>query len=187
MRFAQAQCRQFFIASKAQGVPLPASGLARDLLIQQSLDPRTQSIGIVRLTSDDITLDAFSVERPDGFYLLDFSPSGSPQDSGFLRLANSLGHQVLCVSQTEITEEPRFTTARTIWSHRFNTIPAAMRLAILRCLDDQATLTLHDVCSAVPGPSDPVSVVMAMLCTADLELVEVLSELRSNTRIRSRA
>jgi hypothetical protein len=187
MGFAQPQNREFFITAKAQGTALPASGLARDLLIQQSLDPGTRSIGLVRLESDARMREAYLVERPDGCHLLDFAPSGSPHGPDFVELAASLGHSVLAIDQAEVTTEPRFTTARTIWSHRFEQIPTAMAMAISSHLADEGPLTLHQICCAIPGPRNPVGVVLAMLCADQVELVDELSELTSHTRFRSRS
>ena len=179
--------RQFFISGKAGGVALPASGLARDLLIQQVLDPQVRSIGLIRLDRDNEPLDAFAVDRSDGPYLLDFGPNGSPQHADFPAIAAALGHRVIHVGADEIVGEPRFATARTLWSYRFETVPPSMRLAIMSYLDDQGPLTLDDLCCAVPGPRDPVSVVMALLCVGDVELTDPLRELGPQTRLRSRA
>jgi hypothetical protein len=185
MGFAQPQNREFFISAKARGVALPASGLARDLLIQQSLNPGVLSIGIMRLGG---ALDAYIVERPDGRHLLDLAPSGSAHGPDFAKFASALHHHsVLAVDPSEITREPRFSTARTIWSHRFEQIPAPMGMAISRHLADEGPLTLHEICSSINGPRNPVGVVLAMLCADQVELVDELSQLTSHTRFRSRS
>lgn len=46
----------------------------------------------------------------------------------------------------------------------------AMRMAFARALEEAGLLSLHELCSSVTGPIDPVGGVCALACRGELEI-----------------
>lgn len=175
--------------------PIPQrGGLVQDLLIQLSLDPSVSAIDFVTtvLTKDGVVdVDAIVIRRDGEDYAIDFEPSGplrtAEQHDQARRAITLIGYRGLLVAGADVMREPRFSTARAVWSHRRIAVPLAMRLAIGRALEEAgSSLSLHELCSSVTGPIDPVGAVCALACGGELE-IDLTDGLTPTTIVRSRS
>lgn len=165
-----------FHTPKADDAILYAGSAAHDLLIQATLDFRVLRMGSVhRLPLGDrsVLIAAPLIERDDGAYvaLLDDPRPEQRADRDLVEEAiAAAGLAARRVSPDEIAREPLATTARVVWRQRHVAVEPGMRIGLLAAFAYEPTMTLHQLCSRVPGPRDPVFAVMALACEAQLHL-----------------
>ncbi|UGV26992.1 hypothetical protein E0H22_15625 [Rhodopseudomonas boonkerdii] len=176
MAYASPRQREFFIGAKTHGQAVPVEGVVRDALILLSLDPDVLDIGHMNSVEVDghrHWIDAITVTRQGGGVRL-FGLANRNDDPPLKRIASLCGMDIEIVEVGQVTAEPRLASAREIWSQRHIQMPCSMRRAIARALFDDGPLTLHQLCSYVPGPREPESAVMSMLCSGEIELARAL-------------
>lgn len=158
--------------------PIPYAGSsAADHLIQASLDRHVVSIRLVdRLAHGGRTVRVAAplIGRDDGESFVALLAGGHPErdpDHGAVRAAiAAAGLVARAVAPEEVAIEPLATTARVIWRQRHVGVDPGMRLGLLAAFATEASMTVHELCSRVPGPRDPVFAVMALACEARLHL-----------------
>lgn len=166
----------FFNSPKAAGPIGFIGSLAQDLLIQATFDFRIRHIDfidVLPLHGRLVSIAAPSFERDGGMVvaLLDgMHPDREPDEALVGEAIEAAGLVAERVSQADIRREPLATTARVIWRQRHVGVDPAMRLALAAAFDDQAMMTVGELCSRVTGPRDPVFAVMALACEAFLHL-----------------
>jgi hypothetical protein len=196
MRRAEQLHRQrsiFNSAKTSAGIP-HAGGLVHDALVQNSLAPDVRAIGYIGTApagTREIDVSAITVTRDDGRYHLDIVPARplrSLRDDCLVNQALcDLGLMAIEVTAAEIMSEPRFSSARAVWTYRRCAVSLNMRTKIEAALAEEGPLSLHHLCTLVAGPQDPFSCVLSLAC-ADVVEIDLLSEpIGPGTIIRSRA
>lgn len=175
--------------------PIPhAGGLVHDALVQASLDPKVLEIGFLRQAgppSAKVDVGAITVVRDDGAYFLDIVParplrSLDATDATEAALSEA-GLRPLTLEGEDIMREPTFSAARAVWSYRRFSVAPAMRFYILAALEEDGPLTMHRLCTAVPGPQEPFLSILSLACADAVELDIRLQPLGSTTLVRSRS
>jgi hypothetical protein len=167
-------------------------GLVHDFLVQLSLDPDVDGIEFldrVEVGAQSLRLGAITIETGKHRFLIDFEPTRTARstDEHLLvqRAIEALGLFTIVVTGAQIKKEPRFSTARAVWSHRRILVPAPMKLALVGVLTDGPS-SLHELCLRVPGPIDPIGAVCALACDGTLD-IDLTEGLRPETIVRCRA
>jgi hypothetical protein len=86
----------------------------------------------------------------------------------------------------DILNEPRFSTARAIWTYRRFSVSPDMRHRLLAALADDGPMSLHHLCTSVPGPLDPFASVLSLACRNEIE-IDLSATLGPSTIVRSRS
>lgn len=185
--------QEVFDAAKTTCVVPHAGGLLHDALVQCSLDPAVFEISFLREAgppSAEVELNVVTVLRRDGPFYLDIVPAmplRSPAEHDRFGFAvAALGLKPLTMSGRDILQEPRFSSARAVWSQRRFNVRTDMRLRLLSALADEAHLTLDSLCRMVPGPEDPLASVLAMACADEVELDLLSGPLGGATKVSAR-
>jgi hypothetical protein len=124
-------------------------------------------------------------------YHLDIVPARplrSIVDDHLARQALSeLGLMSLEVTAADIMSEPRFSSARAVWTYRRYATSLEMRFKILAALGEEGPLSLHHLCSLVQGPQDPFSCVLSLVCADALEIDLFHEPIGPSTIVRRRS
>jgi hypothetical protein len=183
----------FQSAKTAVGIP-HLGGLVHDALVQNTLAPEVRAIGYVGTAtagSREVNVTAITITRDDGSYHLDIVPARplrSIVDDHLARQALS----ELCLMSIEVTaadimSEPRFSSARAVWTYRRYAVSLEMRFKILAALGEEGPLSLHQLCTLLQGPQDPFSSILALVCADALEIDLLLEPIGPSTIVRSRS
>jgi hypothetical protein len=183
----------FQSAKTAEGIP-HLGGLVHDALVQNTLAPAVRAIGYIGTAtagSREIDVAAITITRDDGRYHLDIVPARplrSIVDDHLARQALcDLGLMSIEVTAADIMSEPRFSSARAVWTYRRCAVSLDMRMKIKMALAEEGPLSLHHLCTLVQGPEDPFSCVLSLACCDALQ-IDLLSEpIGPQTIIRSRS
>jgi hypothetical protein len=194
LRQSAADASQTFVSAKAAR-PIPhAGGLVGDALVQQSLDPSVRAIDFLRPAGPPAAEvgPVITVSRDDGEYYLDVVPARAlrtvADQDAFEAAMAARGLSPLILTGAEIMVEPRFSTARAVWTYRRLRVPPDMRFRLLAVLEEEdGTTTLDELCRRVPGPLDPFSSVMALACADEVAIDLASQPLGPKTMVRSRA
>ena len=169
------------------------SGIVHDLLVQLTLDPEVRVIDLLDRVERDggsLQVGAITIQTAKEGFLLDFDATRIARSADEHRLVSravaEAGFFPVEVTAKQIMMEPRFGAARAVWSHRRIAVPASMRLALIKELDESGPLPLHEICLRVPGPIDPVGAICALACAGELEF-DLREGLLPATIVRSRA
>jgi hypothetical protein len=183
----------FQSAKTTVGIPHPG-GLVHDALIQNSLAPDVRAIGHVGTATAgtrEIEVSAITITRDDGRYHLDIVPARPLRSLHDDCLVNQalceIGLMAIEVTAAEIMSEPRFSSARAVWTYRRCAVSLEMRLKIQAALAEEGPLSLHHLCSLVQGPQDPFSCVLSLACADVVEIDLLPAPIGPRTVIRSRA
>jgi hypothetical protein len=183
----------FRSAKTAVGVP-HSGGLVHDALVQNSLAPEVRGIGYVGTAtagSREIDLAAISISRDDGRFHLDIVPARPLRSIVEDRLArqafSELGLDSIEVTAADIMKEPRFSSARAVWTYRRCAVSIEMRFRIQAALTEEGPLPLHHLCTLVQGPQDPFTSVLSLVCADVLEIDLVPEQIGPSTVVRSRS
>jgi hypothetical protein len=183
----------FHSAKTAAGIP-HAGGLVHDALVQNSLAPEVRALGYIGTAtagSREIDVAAITITRDDGRYHLDIVPARPLRSIEDDRLASEalreLGLMQIEVTASDIMAEPRFSSARAVWTYRRCAVSPEMRFKIQAALAEEGPLSLHHLCTLVQGPQDPFSCVLGLCCADILEIDLVPEPVGPRTMIRSRS
>jgi hypothetical protein len=183
----------FQSAKTAVGIP-HNGGLVHDALIQNTLAPEVRAIGYVGTAtagSRKIDVAAITISRDDGRFHLDIVPARTLRsivDDHLARQALSeLGLVSIEVTAADIMKEPRFSSARAVWTYRRCPVSIEMRFKILAALGEEGPLSLHHLCTLVQGPQDPFSCVLSLVCADALEIDLFHEPIGPSTIVRCRS
>jgi hypothetical protein len=183
----------FQSAKTAVGIPHPG-GLVHDALIQNTLAPAVRAIGYIGTAtagSREIAVAAITITRDDGRYHLDIAPARTLRSIEDDRLASQalyeLGYMSMEVPASDIMSEPRFSSARAVWTYRRCFVSLEMRFKIQSVLADEGPLSLHHLCSLVQGPQDPFACVLSLVCADALEIDLFHEPIGPSTIVRCRS
>jgi hypothetical protein len=183
----------FQSAKTAAGIP-HLGGLVHDALVQNTLAPAVRAIGYVgTATAGSRTIDvaAITIVRDDGRYHLDIVPARplrSIVDDHLARQALcDLGLMSIEVAAADIMSEPRFSSARAVWTYRRCAVSLEMRFKILAALGEEGPLSLHQLCTLVQGPQDPFSCVLSLVCADAIEIDLLPEPIGPSTIVRTRS
>lgn len=173
--------------------PIPhCDGLVKDLLVQLTLNSRVLRIGYLGMVSIEgrsIEVGAITIDRIDGQFVVDLEfcrRLRTPDEDDLVRGAiKDLGYRTLTITGADIQREPRFGSARAIWSYRRFTVGLPMRVALARALTE-GSMSLHELCSTVTGPQDPITAILALVCAGDLD-IDLTEWADGETIVRSRS
>jgi hypothetical protein len=192
-RAAQAATSLFISAKTSVAIPTTCS-LARDALIQATLDPQVRGIEFLakaHVGASQVDLDATVIDRDDGRFVLDVVPARRVRDveqEGLALIAYSrLGLSPITLTAADIEREPRFTNSRLVWSYRMHPVGISLRMRVLQILGDDAPMSLSRLLSAVRGDRDPSPAVMALACSDLIELDLVSRPIGPSTIVRTRS
>jgi hypothetical protein len=170
-----------FVSAKTVAAIPTRSPVRLDVLIQASLDPQVSLIDYVLGTTDasrTIIRDGIILQRDDGQFLLDFVParlqSNSASDGCFQIASGKQPVKRLIISLEELTQEPRCSNARLVWSYRCRSVSIEMRMRILQTLLDDGPVQLGELLKSIRSHHDPAPAVMALAC-ADLIFLDLKS------------
>jgi hypothetical protein len=183
-----------FISAKTFTAIPARSLLARDALVQTTLDPAVRSIDYIasaRVAAASVKLNAVVIVRDDGRYVLDVVEARPLRDidaDGLAQIAlRDLGLTPLTVTRADIQREPRFTNAKLVWAHRTHPVGFAMRMRVLGMLSEDGPMTLAQLLSSIQSDRDPSPGILALACSDLLELDLVTQPLGPSTTVRSRS
>lgn len=166
----------FFSSPKATDPIRYVGPSAHDLLVQATFDFRIRGIGYVDVLPLDcrpVRVAAPVMEREEGMSVVllnGMHPDRDAEEGLVAEAIAAAGLGIERVSPAELGREPLATTARVVWRQRHVSVDPAMRLALAAAFDDEATLTVGELCSRVSGPRDPVFAIMALACETLLHL-----------------
>lgn len=136
-------------------------------------------------------MSAITVTRDDGRYHLDIVPTRPLRSLDDDCLVNQalcdLGLMAIEVTAAEIMSEPRFSSARAVWSYRRCAVSLDMRMKIKTVLAEEGPLSLHHLCTLVQGPQDPFSSVLSLVCADALEIDLFPEPIGPSTVVRNRS
>jgi hypothetical protein len=183
----------FQSAKTAVGIP-HNGGLVHDALIQNTLAPEVRAIGYVGTAtagSREIDVAAITITRDDGRLRLDIVPARTLRsivDDHLVRQALcDLGLMSIEVTAADIMKEPRFSSARAVWTYRRCAVSIEMRFKIQAALAEEGPLSLHQLCTIVQGPQDPFSSVLSLVCADAVEIDLLHEPIGPSTIVRSRS
>jgi hypothetical protein len=183
----------FQSAKTAVGIP-HLGGLVHDALVQNTLAPEVRAIGYVGTAtagSREVNVTAITITRDDGSYHLDIVPARPLRSI----VDDHLARQALCelglvpieVTAADIMKEPRFSSARAVWTYRRCAVSLEMRFKIQAALAEEGPLSLHHLCTLVQGPQDPFSCVLSLVCADALEIDLLPEPIGPSTIVRNRS
>jgi hypothetical protein len=196
MRKTQQISRPSSIFQSAKtGVGIPhLGGLVLDALVQNTLAPEVRAIGYIGTATAgtrEIELAAITITRDDGRYHLDIVSARPLRSNEDDRLANQalcdLGLMSIEVTAADIIKEPRFSSARAVWTYRRCAVWLEMRFKIQTALAEEGPLSLHHLCTLVQGPQDPFACVLSLVCADELEIDLLPGPIGPSTIVRSRS
>jgi hypothetical protein len=183
----------FQSAKTSVGIPHPG-GIVHDALVQNTLAPEVRAIGYVGTATAgtrEIELAAITITRDDGHYHLDIVPARTLRSIEDDHLASQalfdLGMISLEATAADIMKEPRFSSARAIWTYRRCAVSLEMRFKIQTALAEEGPLSLHHLCTLVQGPQDPFSCVLSLVCADALEIDLLPEPIGPSTIVRNRS
>jgi hypothetical protein len=182
-----------FVSAKTSR-PIPhAVGLVADALLQASLNPEIIEISFLGTTGSavrPIVLDVVTLLTRNGWRYLDIEvarPLRSLREAdAFEQELRERGLAPYTLTGADIVKEPRFTTARAVWTYRRCAVSSDMRVRLLAALADDGPMSLHQLCTLVPGPLDPFAAVLSLACSNELE-IDLSGPLGPTTILRSRS
>jgi hypothetical protein len=171
--------------------PVPVRGpLSEDLLVQASLDPSVERIGYcaaLTIEGRAVPIEAPIFHREDGACVVAVLDEPNPdRDPDADRVAAAIAAHSMrlrAVTPADVMREPLATTARVIWRQRHTPVDLAMRLAFSHAMADVPSLTVDELCRAVPGPRNPVPQLMTLAC-AGLLRIDLAHGFNGNTPVR---
>ncbi|ABE37259.1 conserved hypothetical protein [Rhodopseudomonas palustris BisB5] len=194
MLFTNPAQRDLFVSAKSTTAIPARHPLVRDALIQASLDPQVRSLEFVpaaTVGATQVALNAIVVVRDDGRFHLDVVEARQVRDVEmeglFLIALDDLKLVPLTLTADDITRQPRFANAKTVWAYRFHTVGIEMRMRVLSVLTEDGPLQLGCLLKRTRGPRDPAPAVMALACSDLLELDIISRPLGPATMVRSRS
>ena len=172
--------------------PIPnGGGLVGDALVQATLDPCVVGIDVFdpsARTEASVASGTIVFLRRDGLHYLDIAsvePLRSLADhDAFLAVMKDRRIARLIRTGDDIMREPLFTACRMVWSRRHVSVGLEMRLRLMATLDEEGPLRLDTLCRMVPGPQDPLAVVMSLACAGEIELNLADQGFSANTTVR---
>jgi hypothetical protein len=183
-----------FISAKTSTAIPSRNLLVRHALIEASFDPTVRSIdyiAAVRVGTTSVKLNAVVIVRDDGRYFLDIVEARPLRDidaEGLAQIAlRELGLTPLTVTRADIEREPRFTNSKIVWEYRMHPVGISMRMRVLRILNDDGPMSLGRLLSSIRADRDPTPAVLAMACSALIDLDLVSRPLGPATMVRSLA
>lgn len=171
------------------------SHLHRDFLIQTTLDGAVRRIEFhpsLRIDDSIQRIDALIVDSDYGrlaIDLVDDRPPCDPAGEGLMHLAfaeNCTG--ITTITSADIRREPRFTSARTVWRRRNDTLHVDDREAVLAALGCEGPLQLRALSGLTHTRRGLEAVVHTMACEGSVvtDLTEPLDD-RAVVRVGPRA
>jgi len=161
-------------------------------LLQATLDPDILEIsflGTAGTAALPIELDVVTFLTRNGWRYLDIEavrPLRSlSKTEAFERALRELGIARYTRTGADILKEPQFSTARAVWTYRRCSVSPDMRVRLLAALAEDGPMSLHHLCTSVPGPLDPFAAVLSLACSNELE-IELSEPLGPTTIVRSR-
>lgn len=181
-----------FTSAKTENAIPIAIPLVRHALVQASLDPKVRRIRSVQTGPDGARAasHAIVVTKDDGRFVLDVVDArcgDTDKEQAVRRAFERLGISSLTMSSDEITAEPRFGNARTVWQHRMHPVGIDMRMKILSLLAEDGPMQLGELLPRIDARRDPAPAVMALACSDLIELDLITRPLGPQTVVRSRA
>lgn len=182
-----------FVSAKTSR-PIPhAGGIVGDALLQATLDPDILEIGFVATAGTatlPMELDVVTLLTRKGWRYLDIEAArplrSLSKTEAFEGALRELGIAPYTRTGADILKEPRFSTARAVWTYRHCSVSPDMRVRLLAALAEDGPMSLHHLCTLVPGPLDPFAAVLSLACSNELE-IELTEPLGPTTIVRSRA
>ncbi len=171
------------------------SYLHRDFLIQTTLDGAVRRIEFhpsLRVDDTIQRVDAVIVDSDFGRHaidLVDDRPPCDPQAEGLMHLAFAEGCTgIMTVTSADIRREPRFTSARTVWRRRRDTLHVDDREAVIGTLECEGPLQLRALSGLIHTRRGLEAVVHAMACEGSvvIDITEPLDD-RAVVRVGPRA
>lgn len=173
--------------------PIPvASSLHHDLLIYASLDPAVLAIDFV----PDVTVAGckyavnaavFQTERTKFVVELEGTNARNGENLAAVA-ADDLGLDIFSVAEGELKRDPFATNRRLVWACRHHRVGAGERVRIFHFLAQEGGVAaLGDIAGHVMAASDPVSLVLSLVCTDLLEADLADAPLGPGTKIRIRS
>ncbi|OYU90914.1 MAG: hypothetical protein CFE29_08845 [Bradyrhizobiaceae bacterium PARB1] len=171
------------------------SYLHRDFLTQTALDGAVRRIEFhpsLRVDDTIQRVDAVIVDSDFGRHaidLVDDRPPCDPQAEGLMHLAFAEGCTgIMTVTSADIRREPRFTSARTVWRRRSDTLHVDDREAVIGALESEGPLQLRALSGLIHTRRGLEAVVHTMACEGSvvIDLTEPLDD-RAVVRVGPRA
>ncbi|WP_431203201.1 hypothetical protein ACQ86E_31100 [Bradyrhizobium betae] len=182
-----------FLSPKASR-PIPhACGIVRDALVQATLDPEILEIDFIGTAGTEarpIDIQVITFRTIAGWRYLDIEVARPLRSLGdadaFDRELRARGLAPYTLKGADILKEPRFSTARAIWTYRRFSVAPDMRHRLLVALAEDGPTSLHHLCSSVPGPLDPFASVLSLACRNEVE-IDISTPLSPSTTVSSRS
>lgn len=182
-----------FVSPKASR-PIPhAGGIVRDALLQATLDPEILEIGFLGTAGTEaqpVDIQVVTFRTNAGWRYLNIEVARPLRSLGeadaFDRELRARGLAPYTLTGADILKEPRFSTARAIWTYRRFSVLPDMRHRLLAALAEDGPMSLHHLCTLVPGPLDPFASVLSLACRNEVE-IDISTPLSPSTTVRSRS
>lgn len=171
------------------------SYLHRDFLIQTALDGAVRRIEFhpsLRVDDTIQRVDAVIVDSDYGRHaidLVDDRPLCDPHAEGLMHFAFAEGCSgITTVTSANIRQEPRFTSARTVWRRRSDTLHVDDREAVIGALECEGPLQLRALSGLIHTRRGLEAVIHTMACEGSvvIDLTEPLDD-RAVVRVGPRA
>jgi hypothetical protein len=180
-----------FVSAKcATALPI-VDALTLDYLTQASLDPavyKLEYISNVNVCGQNVRLDAILVHRHGRRFALNIDETSRIRDEdeeGLVPLAYAeLGLGVLQLTAADVTAEPRFSNARTVWHHHGDTVSHDDRAAVCGAVEEHGALSIRHLDEIVGFGKPAVDVVYPLACEGALELDILRKPLGPLTTVR---
>lgn len=180
MRFTQFKKASFktqlFVSAKST-VAIPIyNPLARDALIQASLDPAVSKIDFLssaNIRGQHVRLDAIVIHRDGAKYSLEIGSARQRDfdEEGLVLVAFSdLGIASLEQRAEEILQEPRLSNARAIWRNFKTEVSFADRAEIIGALETYGALSIRELHKVVQVSRPLTTLVYALACDGSIEI-----------------
>jgi hypothetical protein len=194
MRFTQFKQTSFpdrlFVSAKsAVAIPL-LNSLARDALIQASLDPSVDKIDYLSsatIEGQHVRLDAIVLHRDNRKYCLEIEgarPLRDLDEEGLVLIAFAdLGIAGLEKTAKEILREPGCSNAREIWRNVNTEVSFNDRAEIIAAFESHCSLSIGEL----PKVSRPLTpLIFALACEGSIEIDISKRAMSSQTKVRPR-
>lgn len=181
------------VSPKANGALPAREPFARDLAIQAVLDPGIRAVEYChRVVHGGRVVDAGSlvVDRPDGRFLLDpacaHRSRGAADTETLDAGLEERGIRRIELAADAASREPRRGNARAIWSRRDFPVSHRIRSRILDALDELGPLTIAELESDIPLPTEVAASAFRLICDDLLETDLDAAPLGPSTMVRIR-
>jgi hypothetical protein len=166
-----------FIGFKASRAIPVRNNLTRDFLVQSTLDSGVRRIDYqADLLADEriVPVCGIILERFDGRYAVDIVDARPACDSAAEMLQQIASGRncagIIEVGAADIRAEPRFSSAREVWSYRTVHVHGDDRLQILEALENEGPVELARLDGLVMTRGEARATIYSMACEGSVEL-----------------